>query len=575
MPDFVLANYVYYQERTQSLRRNLQTLGKKRCDFNKAMSRFMQVGSVQSSSTPNDIAILENEASNDDDVDPNEDIRTKKQKLKLFEQIVQNRYKAKYFRRMYSFFRVVHATIESYCVIAVLVLMLIVSENPDDKSSGEFMKVLTAKLSVFIEFGGKREDLRETKILGIEKLGLVKNVAIWGSIVYSCVMLVTALTRYVYQSKSRNLSRIGQMIIGLYFLCHVVTRLTTTIVIFATGHQRASQSKESGISYLSAVIITPILSILHFVVTYLYKYRYIREFREKNDIVERCIHVIANTVVVIPYTNWDTKAPSEGKMKHNPLNHKTRHRTGSLDGLLRSKIFKKWGHRKTLSTGNIPDMEQIMKEIEAIWWENPTRKLVLNDELKEKMLHRFQLEKTDQDIEKAFRYLEYEGFINKQLYSPRRTKQEYFWLMLIHVLLNFIAICIEIINGAVDTDKGKYVTWDIRMLSFVLGLVFLCSYYKKFHILKDLTRTHLCGLDGKYCKIFCCYKDDRPMSAIPDYEVMQKCLQRPESNYRRYKNVETQTSELFSNVKGEESESIHKNENLTDERKIEKLVQCN
>jgi DNA-binding HxlR family transcriptional regulator len=299
-----------------------------------------------------------------------------------------------------------------------------------------------------------------------------------------------------------------------------------------------------------------------------------------------CIEIINGAVDTDKgkYVTWDIRMLSfvlglvflcSYYKKFHILKNKTRHRTGSLDDLLRTKIFKKWGHRKTLSTGNIPDMEQIMKEIEAIWWENPTRKLVLNEELKEKMLHRFQLEKTDQDIEKAFRYLEYEGFINKQLYSPRRTKQEYFWLMLIHVLLNFIAICIEIINGAVDTDKGKYVTWDIRMLSFVLGLVFLCSYYKKFHILKDLTRTHLCGLDGKYCKIFCCYKDDRPMSAIPDYEVMQKCLQRPESNYRRYKNVETQTSELFSNVKGEESESIHKNENLTDERKIEKLVQCN
>merc|ERR1712223_2135422 len=39
MPAFVLANYAYYEEEAHSLRRDLQTLGTKKCSLCKMMSR--------------------------------------------------------------------------------------------------------------------------------------------------------------------------------------------------------------------------------------------------------------------------------------------------------------------------------------------------------------------------------------------------------------------------------------------------------------------------------------------------------------------------------------------------------
>ena len=49
--------------------------------------------------------------------------------------------------------------------------------------------------------------------------------------------------------------------------------------------------------------------------------------------------------------------------------------------------------------------------------------------------------------------LEKWSMINRPLLNPVQSKREYFWLFLIVVLENFIALCIELSNGGVWTSQ--------------------------------------------------------------------------------------------------------------------------
>ena len=57
-------------------------------------------------------------------------------------------------------------------------------------------------------------------------------------------------------------------------------------------------------------------------------------------------------------------------------------------------------------------------------------------------------------------------------------------------MINLVALGIEVANGGIQTNKGLYYSWDIRLSTFFLGLIFLALYYKKYHLLHELVRTH-------------------------------------------------------------------------------------
>ena len=596
MPAFVLANHVYYNAKSSALQRDLQTLGKYKYDLGIAMCHVMS----NDNTLDDDIEPAENEVLNHEEKIKNtlaagkgEDDQTmigtitsntyeddsdykewlKKEKIKLFKQIVKASFRAKYFRRIYSFYRVSAAVIESYCVITVLVCILIVSGR-DDRSHN-LIGVLEAKLSEFIGIPRSRDGEAGDQTF-LETFELVRSIVFWGSISYSATMLLTALARYVYQCKSENISKIGQCCLGLYFFSHLVTRLTLTIAIFATAEAKPDENNSPKISKLPASIITTVLFVLHFGIIYWYKLTFIREFREKNnDLVERVIHVLANTLVVIPFMTWDVEGPSsieyQWKFKGSTFqDYVKKSRTGSLDemekAILAVKMSNKWenhtikklrGHRKTQSAGHnfiksemefpniasplIMEVGDIKEKIESLWWENPSRKLTFFD-VRMEIPKRTTITIPEEAIQKAFDHLVSEGFINKRLYNPRRSKQEYFWLLGIHLLINLVALCVEVINGGVSTPKGMYVSWDVRLSSFIMGLVFLLLYYKRYHVLKDLTRVQICGIGCKYCKVFCCIKQDEPMKAIPDDEEMQVHLKLTKKNESTSRTIETQTS---------------------------------
>ena len=140
-----------------------------------------------------------------------------------------------------------------------------------------------------------------------------------------------------------------------------------------------------------------------------------------------------------------------------------------------------------------------------------------------------------EEVEEMFGFMKAKGYINKKLFNPRRTKREYFWLFMIHILVNILALIVEFVNGGVKTQKGLYVSWDVRLSSFFIGLIFLALYYKKYHVLKNLIHFQFCGCGYRNCPVIFGMKPDQPMQAIPDDDEMEKLLSDA-------KNMQTQTS---------------------------------
>ena len=51
-----------------------------------------------------------------------------------------------------------------------------------------------------------------------------------------------------------------------------------------------------------------------------------------------------------------------------------------------------------------------------------------------------------------------------------------------------MALTVELLNGGtrLQSTGNMYYSWDIRAVLFVLGLVFLLIYYKRYHMMRNL-----------------------------------------------------------------------------------------
>ena len=75
------------------------------------------------------------------------------------------------------------------------------------------------------------------------------------------------------------------------------------------------------------------------------------------------------------------------------------------------------------------DFSNVREKILNLWWEDPGRDLSL-----EKVLEKFGNLTTENRIRKIYDDLVNKGFINRKLFNPRRTKAEYFWLFILHLV---------------------------------------------------------------------------------------------------------------------------------------------
>ncbi len=435
-------------------------------------------------------------------------------------------------------------------MMVTLFLIMLVTPRPGRKIN--LMLGVEAKIAEFLDLASNKQTENATSFL--EELDLIRDVTFATSLMYSFIMVISALARYVFQCKNKNMTLAGQFVLGIYFACHVVARMTVTIAFFSTAEmpsviEAAGESEDEtspAISLLPAAIICTVFFVIQFVAIYLFKYIMVPEFR-KADTVDQMVHVLANTLVVIPYATWDEvepdeKEPADAKMiavqkfkfgrRASIILPEVTGATGNQTAEAKNpRAFKK-AHKRTHSAGAkitvannkthlvldeeenekgdaavdtevatnaekiiIPNPGAVFKkitvgsnvfdEIQKFWWKNPERKLTLY-EIKEefKSKGKWYLIEDERLLESTFQKLVDSGYINKKLFNPRRTKAEFFWLLAIQLFLNLLALTVEVVNGGAKTAHGLYYSWDVRLASFFMGLIFLALYYKKYHVMR-------------------------------------------------------------------------------------------
>ena len=92
-------------------------------------------------------------------------------------------------------------------------------------------------------------------------------------IIYSLAIILTALVKYWYQSKNLSISLKGQYCLGLYILFVLTNKLTTIISLFATTQPLKFDSKgeEPQVTLLAAIILFAILTMIRISLVYIYK----------------------------------------------------------------------------------------------------------------------------------------------------------------------------------------------------------------------------------------------------------------------------------------------------------------
>ena len=121
-------------------------------------------------------------------------------KVSLFRQILKFRYQARLNKRYYSYYRVVQATLESFVVLTVLLLIMVVAPAPNrlTRNNRNLWKIVAEKLAEFL-------DANRTQDNGlIGTLDLTNSLAFYSAVLYSVTMIITAIARYVFQVISDN-----------------------------------------------------------------------------------------------------------------------------------------------------------------------------------------------------------------------------------------------------------------------------------------------------------------------------------------------------------------------------------
>ena len=136
---------------------------------------------------------------------------------------------------------------------------------------------------------------------------------------------------------------------------------------FASG-SRVLGHQEPVISILPASVIGLMLFLVHFFVIYWYKIIWIPQFSEAS-LIDQFVHVLANTIVVIPFMTWDVQndgnSPNEPSMDLSDNGECVcLRRCASADQLTRSDdAFKtKRGHRR--STSDTTGMRDVKEAVD-------------------------------------------------------------------------------------------------------------------------------------------------------------------------------------------------------------------
>ena len=108
-----------------------------------------------------------------------------------------------------------------------------VSPRPDRK-----INLLAGINPRIAEFLGQntREEENSGILFGTSLISnFISDIAFFVSISYSVIMVISALARYVFQCKNKNMTVKGQFCYGVYIASNLVARSTVSIAMFSTA----------------------------------------------------------------------------------------------------------------------------------------------------------------------------------------------------------------------------------------------------------------------------------------------------------------------------------------------------
>ena len=89
------------------------------------------------------------------------------------------------------------------------------------------------------------------------------------------------------------------------------------------------------------------------------------------------------------------------------------------------------------------DYLNVRKKIQKLWWDDPSRDLS-----EKEVLEKFGKLTTHARVKRTYSDLVKKGFINRKLFNPRRTKTEFFWLLILHLVIFLLyAVCSQSLDG--------------------------------------------------------------------------------------------------------------------------------
>ena len=402
------------------------------------------------------------------------------------------------YRKLYSFYRVTSALLESVTVIVVVVLLMFTgtSETRTELLAAEgdveennykrntIIDLIEQRMATFFGVNTRVGNYDHRDIY------LIRDVVLSFSLFSSFLIILTALVQYWYQAKNVSMTWMGRLVLGMYLGLLIVNKLTTTISLLSTSKILSIREPRMALS-LSMVFIGLLVS-LRFGLVYIYKRRFSRSWAA-GDNMDRWMNVIVNTFVVIPFTVYrcpvlELKASQARFSCDENLNLAPRRRSDA--GTRREEILRALGGAEVeeespilgLEGARVPGQEQLRELILQLWWANPSRKLT-TEQVKQKMLRRHHPGLVTKELEANIRELllslEAVGLVNTPLLAPAPTRHEYFALLLLVIAENVVSVAVEAGAGGRATSTSTYYSWDIRLCCMVLALVFLLAYYCK------------------------------------------------------------------------------------------------
>ena len=124
-----------------------------------------------------------------------------KDKIEFYKNIYKLQDKSLLYRKLYSYFRVTSAILESATMVVVLVLLIKVT----NRQNRTIRLMLGVEHSLYNFF-----NIPPGSSL-LSELNLTRDVVMFGSIMYSMLVILTALLKYWYQAKSLAVTLKGQV----------------------------------------------------------------------------------------------------------------------------------------------------------------------------------------------------------------------------------------------------------------------------------------------------------------------------------------------------------------------------